>query len=429
MPDRQRAAANLVYILGEFPSVSETFILREMLALEEMGFRITPLSCERPEAGPVHAAAEALAHRTLYRPRPLSLFSLLGVLRTAARHPLGLFSALLIVLRQALAHPRCVVELVSALLAACSFAARLSPRVTRHIHAHFATYPTTVGLLLAEICGTGCSFSCHARDIFSAPAALLPWKLREADFVTVCTRYGLERLQRNHSLIVRDKVHLIYHGIDATRLVSRVRVQHPQAIILAVGRLVEKKGLPFLLQAGAMLAGRGMHFELIIAGDGPEREELQRLAGGLGLRDRVIFSGLLSQEELAHVYRRAEVLCVPSIVTADGDRDGLPNVILEAMAYGVPVVASNLPGISEAVVHGETGLLVAPGSPADLAAALERVLTDPALHEDLAGRAKRRVQEDFDLLKNTVRLGALLAGVLGLRHWPPPAVSVSPPET
>jgi len=188
--------------------------------------------------------------------------------------------------------------------------------------------------------------------------------------VAVCTRTGLERLQRNHSLTSRERLHLIYHGLDWETLSRQPRVRYPVPLILAVGRLVEKKGFPFLLQAAAVLAGRNLHFELVIVGDGPQRDELERLAGGLGLRDKVVFAGALRQDELAHVYRRAEVLCVPSIVAADGDRDGLPNVILEGMAYGVPVVASNLPGIAEAAdgaggghraAHGGAGAAGATG--------------------------------------------------------------------
>lgn len=420
MRESERPAASLVYVVGQFPSLSETFILREMTALEEMGFRVVPLSMEPAGDTPVHAAAEDLVRRTLYRPAPLSSRSLLSLLRCAVQRPLGLFAAFAFVLRHAVVFPRCLKELVSAFLAAAYFASKLPPRLARHIHCHFATYPSTVGLMLAEICGSGYSFSCHARDLFVDTVPLLPRKLREADFVTVCTRQGQERLQRNHALTTRDKLHLIRHGVDTGRLTQARRVSHPVPLLLAVGRLVEKKGFPFLLQAAAVLAGHGMHFELVIAGEGPQRDELERLTGGLGLRDKVIFAGALSQEDLAHVYRRAEVLCVPSVVAPDGDRDGLPNVILEAMAYGVPVVASNLPAIAEAVRHEETGLLVSPGTPTELADAIERMVTDTALRQHVIGQARALVQDEFDLLKNTVRLGALFAGLLGLRNWPPP---------
>lgn len=416
----ERAVPTLVYILGRFPSLSETFILREMNTLQAMGFRLVPLSMQPAAGEPVHAEAQALAERTLYRPAPLSARTWVGLLRTAFQRPLGLCAALALVVRYAMVFPRCLVELVSAFLAAAYFASVLPRQALRHVHCHFASYPTTVGLMLAELCGSGLSFSCHAQDIMVGEPALLPRKLREADFVAVCTQTGLERLQRSHSLTSGEKLRLIRHGLDWEELSRQTRVQYPVPLILAVGRLVEKKGFPFLLQAAAILAGRGLHFELIIVGDGPQRDELERLAGGLGLRQRTVFAGPLRQDELAHVYRRADVLCVPSVVAADGDRDGLPNVILEAMAFGVPVVASSLPGIAEAVITEETGLLVAPGSPNELADAIERAIGDAELRQRLVRHAREKLAQEFDLWQNTAALAALFAQCLELRHWQPP---------
>lgn len=418
MRKTDREAAPLVYVLGEFPSVSETFILREMVALEQMGFRIIPLAMQRGDEEKMHEEARGLAARTLHRPRPGSRKSVLGLLKTALQRPFGLLAATLLVLRHTLLAPRLARELVSGLLTAAYFAARLRGRDARQIHAHFASYPATVGLLLAEITGGGFSLACHARDLFTDESILLSRKLQEADFIVVCTRYGVERLQRLHSLTSSDKLHLIRHGVEASRLLAQPRVAHPLPLVLSVGRLVEKKGFRFLLQAAAIVAGKGLHFELVIVGDGPERDELQRLAAGLGLREKVIFTGVLSQEELAEVYRRAEAFCLASVVASDGDRDGLPNVIIEAMAYGVPVVASNLGAIPEAVRHEETGLLAPPGSAGELAEQLERVLRDESLRQRLVQNGRRLVEEEFDLQRNTVQLGTLFAGALGLRGWP-----------
>lgn len=415
----EKRRPKLVYVLGQFPSISETFILREMRALEEMGYHLIPLSIDPAAEGPVHADAEVFLSRTLYRPRPLSAASLGASIKALAQHPFGFVSALLFVLRNAAMHPGYARELVAAFLAACWFSGRLDRRAARHVHAHFASYPATVGLLLAELCSSSFSISCHAQDIFGDSTILLSRKLQEADFVTVCTRYGLERLQRNHSLTSSDKLHLIHHGIEAGKLSQQRHVGYRVPMIVSVGRLVEKKGFPFLLQAAAILSGQGQQFELVIVGDGPMRDELERLAGGLGLRDKVVFTGHLSQEDLSQVYRRADAFCLASIVAADGDRDGLPNVILEAMAYGVPVVASNLSAIPEAVEHEETGLLAPPGTPQELAVQLDRALNDEALRARLIEQARIRVADQFDLLKNTVRLGALFAEALGLRRWPP----------
>jgi len=418
--------ARVVYVLGQFPSLSETFILREMVALEEMGFTILPLSMEAAPPDPPHAQAEPFARRTRYRPRPLSGATVGGLIRTFFQRPLGLASGLWFLMRTLIVHPGCARELLSAFAAALYFASQLSPREARHVHAHFASYPATVGLMLTELCGCGFSISCHAQDVFGPGTILAAQKFREADFVAVCTRHGMERLQRNHSLILADKLQLIHHGVDVARMAQETHVEYPVPMILSVGRLVEKKGFPFLLQAAALLHGRGIEFELIVVGDGPMRDELERLTGGLGLRDKVVFSGHLPQEQLAHVYRRADVFCLASTVAKNGDRDGLPNVILEAMAYGVPVVASNLSAIPEAVVDGETGLLASPGSPQELAAQIERLLSEEELRARLVANARRLVAERFDLTKNTVRLGQLFARNLGLRDWPPDGLDLDP---
>jgi glycosyltransferase involved in cell wall biosynthesis len=158
------------------------------------------------------------------------------------------------------------------------------------------------------------------------------------------------------------------------------------------------------------------------------RNELERLAGGLGLRDKIVFAGHLTQEQLAHVYRRADGFCLASIVAEDGDRDGLPNVLLEAMAYGVPVVATNLSAIPEAVVDEETGLLAPPGAANELATRIGRILSDADLRGLLIHNARRKVEEDFDLQKNTVRLGALFAEALGWKDWPPISGSRQPAD-
>jgi len=418
--------ARLVYVLGQFPSLSETFILREMVALEEMGFSILPLSMQPAPSGTPHAQAEPFLRRTLYRPRPLSGATLRGLLATLFQRPLGLASSLWFLFRMMVAHPGCTRELLSAYAAALHFASRLRPRDLRHVHAQFASFPATAGLMLMEICGCGFSISCHAQDIFGTGSVLLARKFREADFVTVCTRYGMERLQRNHSLILADKLHLVRHGVDVGRMAQETPIPYSPPMILSVGRLVEKKGFPFLLQAAAILHGRGVDFELVIAGEGPMRDELQRLSGGLGLRDQVVFTGHLTQEQLSHVYRRASVFCLASTVAKDGDRKGVPNVILEAMAYGVPVVASNLSAIPEAVEDGQTGLLVQPGAPQELAAQIEEMLGDARLRDTVVANARRLVAEEFDLMKNTVRLGGLFAQNLGLRDWPLPEAQAEP---
>jgi len=270
--------------------------------------------------------------------------------------------------------------------------------------------PATVGLLLAEILGTTFSLSCHARDLFTRESILLGRKLHDAEFAAVCTRHGLERLEHEHRLAAGGKVHLIYHGLDPGRFMRPLQTEprNGPPIVLSVGRLVEKKGYDILLRAAAIARSRGAEFELHIVGEGPQRGDLERLAAGLGLREAVVFDGRMTQEELLPLYRQAHAFAIACIVTRDGDRDGLPNVLLEALAMGIPTVATSTGGIPELIAHEETGLLAQPGDPNDLAAQLERIIYDEDLRAHVSKAGRERIVLDFDSARNIGQLAALL---------------------
>lgn len=405
---RRRKLGALGVILDEFPSISETFILREMLELENRGFTIVPLALRRPDDGPRHAEAEDLAACAIYRPPPLTVRSLLSGLTAMARFPAGFGSALLAALRYALRSPSAARELVVALITAGGFAARTRGLGISHIHAQFCSLPAGVGLLLAEILGVTFSISAHARDIFTNESALLSEKLAEAEFVAVCTDHGLERLRLRHPLAAGDNLHLIHHGIDPSRFMLAPEPETSPAVVLTVGRLIEKKGFDILLRAAAIARSHGAEFELHIVGDGPERDDLERLAAGLGLADITTFHGRLTQDDLMPLYRKAQVFALASIVTQDGDRDGIPNVLIEALAFGIPTVATTTGGIPELIIHEETGLLARPGDPAELAEALERIIYDEELRSHVRKSGREKVILEFDSGRNIERLVALL---------------------
>ncbi|MGD9496565.1 MAG: glycosyltransferase [Armatimonadota bacterium] len=407
----------LVYVVGTFPSVSETFILREIEELERHGLNVSILSLE-PGEPVVHARAAALAQRTVCRPHPLSVRSALALAWVSLARPFGYASALGFVLRTSLRVPRAAAELARSLVAAAFFACALRGSRPRHVHAHFASMPATVGLLLALILETTFSFSAHARDLFTDEALLLDRKLREAEFVAVCTRYGLEHLRRQHPVSAGGRLNLIYHGVDVVESMP----EPPSApadeppLILSIGRLVEKKGFPILLRAAAILRQRGIDFDLRIVGDGPEAEDLRRLAAGLALGECVRFEGAMPHEELMPLLRRAALLVLASVVASDGDRDGLPNVLLEAMALGVPVVSTRVSAIPELVEHEQTGLLANPGDAEDLAEQMERMLFDEDLRAKVVERGRAEVVTRFDIKVNVAHLAELFMAVMGRRR-------------
>lgn len=407
---RKVGSDRLGIVVGQFPCTSETFILREMFELQQRGFDLAILSLSMADGESEHSEATALAPATVYRPRPGSALSLLQQLGALCRYPAGYASALFFVLRHSFASPGNARELLNSLLAAGSFAARAPGRKRLgHVHAQFCSIPATVGMLLAEMMGITFSISCHARDLFTRESILMATKLTEAEFTAVCTEHGLARLRRQYPLVAGDNIHLVHHGIAPERFPPPTEPAAGPTCVLSVGRLIEKKGFGILLRAAALARADGAQFVLEIVGDGPEREDIERLAAGLGLREVVILHGRLTQDELLPIYARAHAFVLASVVAGDGDRDGIPNVLLEAMAMGVPVLATTAGGIPELVQHEVTGLLSQPGDVADLADQLQRIVYDEDLRARVRQAAREKVLAQFDISRNVEQLAALFA--------------------
>jgi glycosyltransferase involved in cell wall biosynthesis len=278
------------------------------------------------------------------------------------------------------------------------------------IHAHFANSPGTVAWFASRMSGIPFSFTAHAKDLYLTAPRSLCRRARDASFIATCTGHNVEYLrsilpERDH-----DKVHLAYHGVDLVRFGKRSAP--PPAgngvFILSVGRLVPKKGHDDLIDALAILAGKGVPFRCEIVGGGPLHDELQERIDRLGLSGQVTLVGAKAQVDLIEYYRRADIFALAPRVVANGDRDGIPNVLAEAMAIGVPVVGTAVSGIPELIRNGESGLLVEPNAPGEMAAALARLVEDPALRERLACGARAALERNFDCLKTTRELRRLM---------------------
>ncbi len=273
------------------------------------------------------------------------------------------------------------------------------------VHGAWAHFPATVAYLAARLTGRPFSMAAHAGADLYRTRAFLAHKARHARFVAACVRGNAEMLRRLAGPTAR--VEWIYHGADLRRFDGRGRAPDPEPLLLAVGRLASPKGFDDAIRALAVLRARGRGARLVIAGDGPRRAALESLARAEGVDDRVEFRGALTHQELVPLYRRAWALVAPSKVLPNGRRDGIPNVVVEAMAMGVPCVGSRAVGLEEAIVPGETGALCEPGAPGSLAAALEPLLGDPASLERLGARARARAVERFDAERNFERLLSL----------------------
>jgi glycosyltransferase involved in cell wall biosynthesis len=246
-----------------------------------------------------------------------------------------------------------------------------------HIHAHFAHDPALIGLFSHWLTGVPFSFTAHARDIYQIPDSALLGRAREASTIVTCCQANVEHIE-GVLAGAGPPVELIYHGLDLEmfRPAPR-RGECTVPLVVSVGRLVEKKGFDDLLRACALVAATGRRFTCDIYGDGPCRGELEALRDGLGLRAIVRFCGLRTQVDLVPVYQHADVFALTPRVTDDGDRDGVPNVLLEAMACGTPIVSTDVGGISELVGDGTNGLMAPERDPNAIAACLEDLLDDP----------------------------------------------------
>lgn len=392
----------VAYLLKMYPRFSETFVLNELLELERQGLAVSVFSLKRPDDGIAHSDVDLLGAPVTYLPE-----SLVGLLRAQPaalrRAPARYLRLLAAIIRRrryaALKH----------FLQAGAIAGRLEPAAV-HVHAHFASGATSVALHLHQLLGLPYSFTAHAKDIYvdGVRPADLARKLRGARFAVTVSDFNARHLRE---LAEGTRVVRIYNGLDLERFSSNGSRPGEPPLVLAVGRLIEKKGFDDLVRACALLVGRREQFRCLIVGKGPLRDALAEQVEALGLHRCVELAGPVPRERLLGLYRQATVFVAPCVVASDGNRDGLPTVLVEAMALGVPVVATPVTGIPELVEDEATGMLVPERDPEALAAAIERVLADPALAERLARRARARVEERFDVRENVAQLRQLFEEV------------------
>jgi glycosyltransferase involved in cell wall biosynthesis len=281
---------------------------------------------------------------------------------------------------------------------AAAMARRMQAQGVQRVHAHWATYPTLAALVIKQLAGIPYSFTGHAHDIFVGYSGLGP-KVASADLVITCTAHGRDILRRAGGGRVDDRIALVHHGVQLDRFTRQPlheRASGRQLHVLCVGSLDEYKGHRFLLEACRLLVDDGIDVTLELIGDGPLRSDLEAQARQLRLADRVVVRGRQPSDVVREALRRSDVMALASIQLENGFMDGIPNVLVEALATGRPVVASSLPGIRELIVDGETGLLAEPGDAASLAAALRRLAEDPDLCERLATAGRAKVEAEHD---------------------------------
>jgi glycosyltransferase involved in cell wall biosynthesis len=416
------------YLLKTFPKLSETFILNEIVQLEKLATPLHLFSLRVPGLGEkfhpalseVHSKVTYVKHRPSFlhvgrflsmgvHPDPLNTPSLmLEHLKLLASNPIRYVSVLWFYLRVPETRRR------KDFMQAGALTRGLQKRNIRHLHAHFANIPASVAELVHRFSGITFSFTAHAKDIYLSSNRELSRKMRAAKFVLTCTGYNKKYLEAIGSGCT--PIYLAYHGVDLSRFqpIEAARPDREAPQLLSVGRFCEKKGFPYLIRACHILKQRGWRFSCAIVGCGPLQEQMEKLIAELNLASQVSLLAEMTHDRLVAIYQAAEMFVLPCILTEDGDRDGIPNVLIEAMAMRLPVVSTDVSGIPELVDHMQNGLLVPEKDTAALANAMEVLLSRPDLRARFGGNGRSKVMRQFTLERNVGVIQDLLLAAAGM---------------
>ena len=393
----------LLYITKRFPRLSETFILDEMIGLERNGIELTIFAIANPNESKVHTAAKKLIPSVQYlhdSPSPAwhdrFISEIVDGAWCFARRPIGVFSAIFACLKPS----RLSIGSVKHLLEAFVVARYAIGNEVDQIHGAFAHSPASVADFAGQISGIPFSFAGHAKDIYTLDKLTLKSRLERACYVLCCSDSAYQFL---HNIEPAARVVLAPHGVDSERLASMAEQRRTKELefspanplrLLCIGRLVPKKGISDLIDAVHLLNASGIPVILQVAGGGELRDVLTSQARDLGIESLIELRGSIDSDEIQQLLRWADIYVQPSVELKNGDRDGIPNSLLEAMAAGLPIVATAVAGIPE-VVGPDTGILVTPGDGGALAVAIRQLINDPKSARRLGDSAALEVSNNW----------------------------------
>lgn len=393
-----RETRRIGYVLKQYPRLSETFILNEILGLESVGADVTVFSLRQPTEGRFHPGVAAVRGSVHYLPRAEKQSFLDAMRSMQDLDPQSMRAAIDFVDRLP-ADRRSEILLQAVLLAEQVRRQRID-----HLHAHFLTVASHAAHLAHLLTGVSYTVTAHAKDVYRHT---VDWDLvgrvagAATAVVTVCDanlRFLAHRLDGSGAHLVR-----IYNGLGPQDPPAPLEARR-RDLVVGVGRLVEKKGFDVLIDAVARLTPHRPTVQCVIVGDGEDRDRLERRVDELGLRDRVTFTGSLAQDRVAAWLREAHVLAAPCLVGEDGNQDALPTVLLEALGAGLPAVTTPVAGIPEIVDHGAHGLLVPSGDAGSLAVAITDLLDDDGRWNAMSAAGPLRLAERFDRSDTILRL-------------------------
>lgn len=387
----------LAYLIEKFPSPTEYFILNEILALEKQGVQLYVLVIRKQKNYLSIPEVEQVRSKILYLPKILLALPFLGML----------FSIRSLLQSSSLyKHPPSIKSWVKKLRNiswASYFYWKLRHKNVTHVHAHFAFVATDIASIFPKIGSISYSFTAHAQDIYTNPENIVE-NIENAKFAVTCTQYNKNHINEiTHNTYI-EKVYHVYHGIANKNWQIAIEPSVKTINILSVARLVEKKGLQYLIRAVKELIKKGFDVKCTLIGEGPLLKTLQELIQVNSLEQSIAIIPFITQNKLKHHYKQADVFILPCIIAENGDRDGLPNVILEAMLSRVPVISTPVSAIPEIIVPNKTGILVREKEPNDIAEAVQKLIEDKVYATKITKMAIDHVKKNFDLENCTSNL-------------------------
>ncbi len=401
----------LAYILKGYPRISETFISNEILLLEQLGFKMHLFPMRQPREDFCHDSVKQIRAAVDYLPTDLLLDLprlIAPNILSAVRKP-GLYRSALGLAARRFRRTRKSATLKhlfqGAYLAEKHLAA--NPAII-HLHGHFAHSPTSVAMFAAHLSQLPFSFTAHAKDIYTSHPDQLREKMAKASFVATCTRQNKEYLE-DIGAGSTPRIHCIYHGSDLSLFThsQQSAACRPPYRLLTVARITEKKGLPTIYQAMRILADQQVPFQHSLIGDGDDREKILALIKKLNLESSCRLLGTRPHNEVIEHFKQSDLFVLGCEIAANGDRDGIPNVLVESLAMGVPAVSTNVSAIPELLIDGRTGITVEPQDSAAFAEAMLGLLTDSELRERVIREGRTFVHDHFDNKKLITELAAV----------------------
>lgn len=399
------APRRVAYIMSRFPGLSETFILREMCEMERLDWDVELYPLIYQEESVVHEEAKNWMHRA----RRPSLFAI-GTenIKAMLSRPILYFSVLFRSLWENRASPKFLSRAIVVFPKAIWMAARMTNEGVKHVHSHYATHPALAAWIIHQMTGIPYGITVHAHDIF-VDRSMLYRKLLDAKYIVSISKYNLEFLTGHYGDWVAHKTHIIHCGIYPERyaVTPRPDQKNDRLEIISIGSLRPYKGFTFLLDACSLLKHSGVNFRCRIIGGGELYKSLSAKIDELNIAGVVELAGPKNQSEVAELLKTADCYVQPSIITPSGKMEGIPVSLMEAMACGLPVIASEISGIPELVVREKTGLLVPPGDPKSLVEAILQIYNDAYRARIMAAQGRDLVLREFDIIRTVPSLSRL----------------------